>query len=251
LYKTSRNNGICAKYLKYGGLLRENNDFRGDILSIAERLKKARESMQLSQSEFAKIAGASFPSWQGYESGKNAPGSKVLEKLAEFGFNGHWLLTGKGGLGLSEDYRTGGSKSLGRKVKQLRGERTIEEFSKQMEVAEEDLENIEAGVTDCTSSFLSALSYHFDLNPLFFWRTGVEIKDFQLAIVEKAATVNIELLKEVTTVIEEALFKAAIMLEPARKAELFALVYDYAAESEENRAGIEEHVKRLLRLIRI
>ena len=47
------------------------------------------------------------------------------------------------------------------------------------------------------------------------------------------------------------LYPFSIKLEPERKAELLALVYDYAAESEENRAGIQDHVKRLLRLIQI
>lgn len=231
-------------------LLRKTNSFIGDILSIAERLKKARESMRMSQSEFAKIAGASFAAWQGYESGKNIPGGKVLETLAEFGFNGHWLLTGKGSSGATIDSTNGGLPLLGKKIKELRGDRTPEEFAELLGVFEADLENIEEGIMDPSSIFLSSLSYHLDINPIFFWRSDVDIRDFKLSVVKKAAQIDIELLKAITTEIEEALFKFAIKLDPAKKAELLALVYDYAAESEENRSRMLEQVDRLLRLVR-
>jgi hypothetical protein len=38
----------------------------------------------------------SYKGWQGYESGDNVPGGKVLQSLAGLGFNINWLLTGEG-----------------------------------------------------------------------------------------------------------------------------------------------------------
>ena len=66
-------------------------------MSLPIRLKQARESLEKSQKEMANLIGISFRSWQGYENGKNEPGSKVIGALTKIcGFDANWLLTGKG-----------------------------------------------------------------------------------------------------------------------------------------------------------
>ena len=65
-------------------------------MTLAERLRKARELFGVSQNEMAKRLGISKPAWQGYELGKNEPGSSVIEGLVKLGFDANWLLTGEG-----------------------------------------------------------------------------------------------------------------------------------------------------------
>lgn len=64
--------------------------------TLAERLKRVREELEMSQKELAVKLGISFRAWQGYELGKNVPGSSVIEELVKLGFNANWILTGKG-----------------------------------------------------------------------------------------------------------------------------------------------------------
>ena len=65
-------------------------------MSLAERLKDARNLLGKEQKEIADLLGISFRSWQDYELGKSVPGGKVFEALAKLGFNANWLLTGEG-----------------------------------------------------------------------------------------------------------------------------------------------------------
>jgi phage repressor protein C with HTH and peptisase S24 domain len=65
-------------------------------MSLAERLKTARNSLGKEQKEVAEILGISFRSWQDYEAGKSVPGGKVFESLVKLGFNANWLLTEEG-----------------------------------------------------------------------------------------------------------------------------------------------------------
>ncbi|MGV8059689.1 MAG: helix-turn-helix domain-containing protein [Smithellaceae bacterium] len=65
-------------------------------LTIADRLKIIRENLSKSQKEMAHHIGISLPAWQGYELGKNAPGSSVIEELVMLGYNANWILTGTG-----------------------------------------------------------------------------------------------------------------------------------------------------------
>ena len=70
--------------------------------SLAERLKKARNLLGLSQERLAKKLGISRPAWQGYELGRNEPGSGVIKELVNLGFNANWILTGEGEMRLPE-----------------------------------------------------------------------------------------------------------------------------------------------------
>jgi len=65
-------------------------------MTLADRLKEARESIASGQKEFAEKLQISFRSWQDYELGKSVPGGKVFEALARLGLNTNWLLTGEG-----------------------------------------------------------------------------------------------------------------------------------------------------------
>lgn len=65
-------------------------------MTLAERFKKARRCLEASQPEMAKLLGISKPAWQGYELGKNEPGSGVIAELTKIGFDANWLLTGEG-----------------------------------------------------------------------------------------------------------------------------------------------------------
>ena len=65
-------------------------------MSLADRLKIARESLGKSQKEISALTNASYRAWQGYEAGENQPGAKLIEALATIGFDANWLLTGEG-----------------------------------------------------------------------------------------------------------------------------------------------------------
>ena len=65
-------------------------------MSLSIRLKQARDALGKSQKEMANLLDISFRSWQGYENGKNKPGSDVITALIKVGFNANWLLTGEG-----------------------------------------------------------------------------------------------------------------------------------------------------------
>jgi len=65
-------------------------------MSLAARLREARESIGKTQRDMAKLAGVSNRVWQSYEAGKVTPGGKIFETLVDLGLNANWLLTGKG-----------------------------------------------------------------------------------------------------------------------------------------------------------
>lgn len=65
-------------------------------MTLAERLKIARNSLGATQNEIAINVSVSVQMWRAYESGKSVPGGNVLEALARLGFNVNWLLTGEG-----------------------------------------------------------------------------------------------------------------------------------------------------------
>lgn len=71
-------------------------------MTLADRLKQARGSLQLSQKEMGKKVSVSLQMWQAYEAGKSVPGGNVLEALARLGFNVNWVLTGVGPEKLNE-----------------------------------------------------------------------------------------------------------------------------------------------------
>lgn len=71
-------------------------------MSLGERLKQLRESINLSQTKMAKEIGTNPQTWRVYEADKSVPGGNVLEALAKMGFNVNWILTGDGPIRLSE-----------------------------------------------------------------------------------------------------------------------------------------------------
>jgi transcriptional regulator with XRE-family HTH domain len=69
---------------------------RAFIMSLADRLKQLRELIGKNQKEMAALVGVSYRAWQGYETGENQPGAKVIEETVKLNFNANWLLTGEG-----------------------------------------------------------------------------------------------------------------------------------------------------------
>jgi transcriptional regulator with XRE-family HTH domain len=65
-------------------------------MTLADRLKQAREKCGKTQKDMAKLACVSYRVWQAYEAGKVTPGGKIFETLSNLGFNADWLLTGEG-----------------------------------------------------------------------------------------------------------------------------------------------------------
>lgn len=64
--------------------------------SLTERLKMIRESLGVSKREMSRKLDIAGGSWQAYEEGNTVPGGKVLEALAQEGYDINWLLTGNG-----------------------------------------------------------------------------------------------------------------------------------------------------------
>jgi transcriptional regulator with XRE-family HTH domain len=233
-------------------------------MTISDRLKIARKDANESQKTFAGKCSVSVQMWQAYEAGKSVPGGNVLESIARMGFNGHWLLTGDGEmrkavrLTESEAHQalkerltrlpaaTGMQAHLGRLAVNGISEQTYRAYVYGDYLpTKQELE----GLCNAAGGWLFETGTIATRSEEAEAEIGKRVQE-AIKLQKTNSKIDIELLKAITLVIEEALYKTPIMLEPARKAELLALVYDYAAESEENQAGIKEHVQRLLRLIR-
>lgn len=65
------------------------------IEAIGERLRSARESLELDQKGMADLLGTSLRTYQRYEAGE-PPKLAHLDRLLDLGYSGHWLLTGQG-----------------------------------------------------------------------------------------------------------------------------------------------------------
>ncbi len=248
-------------------------------MTVQERLKLVRETHGKTQKEMALILGISPRTWQDYEGGVNVPGWKVLEGLAGLRFNANWILTGKGDLEIkypeteTEEHLVlrdclmkiyvSGKIPLyenNDKTGYVIGEPNscLSDRALMRYVRGEYLPNQDeldflcklAGDWNFKEKRASELieKKEFEERKQIIERNNLNKK--MKALKKTGNRIAVELLKEVTTEIEEELYSSAIKLEPARKAELLALVYDYAAESEENQENIKEHVQRLLRLIR-
>ncbi|MDP1991952.1 MAG: helix-turn-helix transcriptional regulator [Syntrophales bacterium] len=92
LKDTAKNNATAAMPQQKGSAVAS----KGTKMTLADRLKKVREDLKKSQKEISKMIDISYPAWQGYELGKNEPGSAVIEELVKLGYNANWILTGKG-----------------------------------------------------------------------------------------------------------------------------------------------------------
>ncbi len=81
----------------------DNNDRERAVITVNEaldsglsdRLKIIRKAVGVSQKEMDPLFGLGKRSWQRYESGKNAPGSRVIANLVRQGFDANWILTGQ------------------------------------------------------------------------------------------------------------------------------------------------------------
>ncbi len=62
---------------------------------LSDRLRSIRKAVGVSQKEMDPLFGLGKRSWQRYESGKNAPGSRVIGELVRRGFDANWILTGQ------------------------------------------------------------------------------------------------------------------------------------------------------------
>lgn len=230
-------------------------------MSLPERLKQARETLRYTQKDLSKAVSVSVQMWRAYEAGSSVPGGNVLEALARLGFNVNWLLTGEGEmrrvvrLNDSEAHQ-----ALKERLKQIMTGPSLRSKLAFHGMSWETCRAYMFGDYLPTKEELEILCYaaggwKFDTGTMSTMdeEASAEIEkrvQEAIALHKLNSRIDIELLKEVTTKIEEALFSSAIKLDPARKAEMLALVFDYASESEANRSGIKDHVKRLLRLIR-
>lgn len=62
----------------------------------AQRLREARELLDLKLEEMGRAVGASKRSWQDWEKGRRVPDGDTYARLSELGLNGEWLLGGDG-----------------------------------------------------------------------------------------------------------------------------------------------------------
>lgn len=245
------------RFVPFGGACREVS------MSLPERLKLVRDSLRLTQKEISNRVSVSVQMWRAYESGSSVPGGNVLEALARLGINVNWLLTGEGEmrwavrLTESEAHQALKKRLVGlvsatgmQAHLQNLGFHGISEDTYRAYVYSDYLPTKEELEGLCRA----AGGWTFETGTMATRdeEASAEIEkrvQEAIALHKMNSRIDIELLKEATKEIEEALFSSAIKLDPARKAEMFALVYDYASESEVNRSGIKDHVKRLLRLI--
>ena len=66
-------------------------------MTIGERIKRVRRTLNLTQAEFAARIGSVQNTLTGYENGRRNPSAPVISLICErFGVNEEWLRTGKG-----------------------------------------------------------------------------------------------------------------------------------------------------------
>jgi phage repressor protein C with HTH and peptisase S24 domain len=70
--------------------------------AIGQRMALARETIKMSQTEFARFIGGSKSGIQDNEAGKNMPGGKVLAGFIRAGVNSNWILTNEGEMLLAD-----------------------------------------------------------------------------------------------------------------------------------------------------
>jgi transcriptional regulator with XRE-family HTH domain len=192
-------------------------------MSLQERLKIAREFLRYSQKDMAKALDTNPQTWQIYESGKSVPGGKVLEALARIGFDVNWLLTGEGQM--LRPTKKSANPDVAQKLREIRGERSIKELAEMLGATEDDIEGMEAGDKEPGLSFLSAVNYHLNINPLYFMRQGVDLENYRDTETESSTSyLDSDLLTLVFEVVQE-LDQNNTKLSPKQKAELAALVY--------------------------
>lgn len=218
----------------------------------------------------AQSLGISPRTWQDYEGGINVPGWKVLEGLAQMGFNVNWILTEKGEikitiseleseqhLALRDRLRTIYTRDgYVRLSHELDNQGFTEAKYRRYILGEYVPTNDEltflcnfAGGWDFE---LSRLSPDIDEKESEQRRQALERREQNKKLAELKRTGNkieIGLLKEVTTELEDALSISSIKVDAVKKAELLALIYDEASESEEKREAIKERIQRFLRLV--
>ncbi|WP_417656163.1 XRE family transcriptional regulator [Pseudidiomarina aestuarii] len=88
-----------------------NKENDNELGSIGKRLKQARSSLGLNQTEFAELVDMSMRGYQSNERDISSPSAAVLRKFADLGISPLWLLNGTGKMHLdqkSQDiYRNG------------------------------------------------------------------------------------------------------------------------------------------------
>lgn len=146
--------------------------------TLTDRLKKIRESLGLSQREMAEAVDSSFTSWQGYEAGRNTPGGKVLESLANMGFNINWLLTGIGEMhgGIIWSPSIDSQWCVNERFPLIRGSMSIKEFASILGAEQWYIEMIENNESQADGYLLSKICSEFDINPAWLLTGEGEMK---------------------------------------------------------------------------
>lgn len=82
-------------------------------MTLADRLKRLRTSMGLTQAQFAETVGIATTTYQHYERGEREATEKFLVKaINTFGLNAAWFLTGKGEMFQNQEQQTCKSLSI-------------------------------------------------------------------------------------------------------------------------------------------
>jgi transcriptional regulator with XRE-family HTH domain len=134
---------------------------------IGERLKKLRGKM--SQGEFAALLGIKQQQYNRYETGKNRPPYPILTKIADHAqVSTDWILTGN----ITDDPVEQLKRSfinMGRKWRELRGERSLEKVSIDTGIPVETLIMFENGEASPGPGPLAELCKYFDVTRKFIF----------------------------------------------------------------------------------
>jgi transcriptional regulator with XRE-family HTH domain len=215
-------------------------------MTLAGRLKLIRESLGMSQSTMAKAADSSLPSWQGYEAGKNVPGGKVFEALARMRFNVNWLLTGEGEMRLEGRPVLASQMVLAgfaEKLRQIRGEESIESFAETLNCTPEDIIKAENGEAEPGYGFICELLFEYDINPSWLLEDNGPIKKWNAEC--KPNQLDEELIKYVIEIVEDIFENRNLHLPPKKKSELIMLLYEELHEDRMKKEDLPSNVIRL------
>jgi transcriptional regulator with XRE-family HTH domain len=230
-------------------------------MTIGARLKEWRALKKLGQKEASSISGVSFSTYQNYEMDISPPGAKSLTGFIKAGINANWLMTGEGPM-LLEDakqlppgLRIEIDKVLaegGDPEAAIRQDAATHKLCAEYQAAQALLESIvsEVGVTLPKKTFDS-------FKTLLWLSDGEENTLAKAAIMELATYINKQtapvptspidyaLLQNLIEMLEKALSKRRLVLEPARKAAAIQIMYEYCMldETQATPATVERFLK--------
>ncbi|MBI3284031.1 MAG: helix-turn-helix transcriptional regulator [Burkholderiales bacterium] len=194
--------------------------------TIGLRIREERESIGFSQAQIAEQTGITVRSQRNYESGKRIPDAEYLAAIAPLGINISYVLNGD-----EVNKPHGTDDDMG----------TVLLLESILGISNDCLMKI---TTDaCVKADLDTSVIGFD-PAIFFNNLLRESAVFRLMADRYAAAIDVLMLTEIISEIENNVFKKALQISPQKKASAIAILYrTFKASGKIDQAMLEDTVK--------